>query len=222
MRARMKRCLRPAVVVTVLSMGVATVACTDEPSLVPTESPTTAPASAPASAPATEPAAPDGVATTAGDPAPTDDDTDAVRRPEGFGTVGVTVTTAEGEVCELCLWSADTDDLRRLGLMFVDDLGDADGMAFVYDRPRRTNFTMRNTVLPLTIVFYGPDGRYMDAFDMEPCLDEPCPSYPTPDGFTVAIEVEQGRADELGLVPGSVLAVDRVAGGDGCAPRPRR
>lgn len=139
------------------------------------------------------------------------------RVPEGFDTVVVSVTSAEGEVCELCLWLADDDERRRRGLMFVDDLGPADGMAFVYDAPRTTAFTMRNTVLPLTIVFHGADGRHLDAFDMEPCRAEPCPSYPTPEGFTVAIEVEQGRAEEFGLGPGSMLEILSVGGPDGCA-----
>ena len=130
-----------------------------------------------------------------------------MRVPEGFDAVLVRMTRPGGETCDLCLWLADDDERRRRGLMFVDDLGGADGMAFVYDRPRTTAFTMRNTVLPLTIVFHGPDGRWLDAFDMDPCRDEPCPSYPTPEGFLVAVEVEQGRAAELGLVEGSVLEI---------------
>ena len=140
----------------------------------------------------------------------------APRRPEGFDTVEVTVTSPRGEVRELCLWSADDDERRRRGLMFVDDLGAADGMAFVYDVSRTTAFTMRNTVLPLTIVFYGPDGRWSDGFDMDPCAGEPCQGYPTPEGFTVAVEVEQGRDEELGLVPGSMLEIVSSDGPDGC------
>jgi uncharacterized protein len=91
--------------------------------------------------------------------------------------------------------------------MGVTDLGGRDGMAFVYEQPRTTSFTMRNTLLPLTIVFYGPDGGYLDAFDMEPCTAEPCTSYPTPEGFTVAVEVPQGGAAEVGMVPGSSLTL---------------
>ena len=125
--------------------------------------------------------------------------------PEGFGTTAARVTTVDGEVCDLCVWVADDAAQRGRGLMGVTDLGGLDGMAFVYDEPRTTSFTMRNTLLPLTIVFYGPDGRYLDAFDMEPCEAEPCPSYPTPEGFTVAVEVLQGEDADLAMVQGSVL-----------------
>lgn len=138
-------------------------------------------------------------------------------RPEGFDTVTVVVTTPDGERCELCLWLAADDERRRRGLMFVDDLGEADGMAFVYSTPRTTAFTMRNTLLPLTIVFYDADGHLLDSFDMEPCREEVCPTYPTPPDFSVAIEVEQGRADELGLIAGSRLEIIDVGGPLGCA-----
>jgi len=125
--------------------------------------------------------------------------------PQGFDTTPARVTTVDGEVCDLCVWVADDNARRGRGLMGVTDLGGLDGMAFVYDEPRTTSFTMRNTLLPLTIVFYGPDGRYLDAFDMEPCEAEPCPPYPTPEGFTVAVEVLQGEHAGLAMVQGSVL-----------------
>ena len=130
---------------------------------------------------------------------------DEVVTPEGFGSVAATVTTDSGEVCEVCLWLADTNDLRRRGLMFVTDLGGADGMAFLYPSPHTGTFWMRNTVTPLSIAFFAPDGAYLDAFDMAPCTAEPCLQYATPPDFTVAIEVFQGDLDEVGIGPGSRL-----------------
>ena len=65
---------------------------------------------------------------------------------------------------------------------------------------------MKNTVLPLSIAFYGPDGAYLDAFDMAPCTADPCPTYPTPDGFVIAIETYQGALADLAIGPGSTLA----------------
>ena len=55
--------------------------------------------------------------------------------PEGFERVAATVTAADGTVCELCLWLAATGEQRSQGLMFVTDLGGADGMAFRYESP---------------------------------------------------------------------------------------
>lgn len=145
------------------------------------------------------------VSTTVSTTGPTTGPIDEVR-PAGFATITGTVTSAPGEEpCELCLWLADEPDLRRRGLMGVTALEPAVGMAFVHDEPRTTSFTMRNTLVPLSIAFYDAAGAYLDAFDMEPCVAEPCPSYPTPADFTVAVEVPQGRLTELGMVPGSRL-----------------
>jgi uncharacterized membrane protein (UPF0127 family) len=127
------------------------------------------------------------------------------RLPEGFGRVKAQVTKSDGTVCDLCLWLADNADRRRLGLMFVTHLGPADGMAFAYGRPGSTTFSMKETLLPLSIAFYDVAGRYQDAFDMEPCVTEDCQRYQTPDDFLVAIEAHQGTLGELGLEPGSTL-----------------
>ncbi len=125
--------------------------------------------------------------------------------PQGFGTIAARVTASDGEICELCLWLADDAAARGRGLMQVTDLGGLDGMAFRYDSPHTTSFTMRNTVMPLSIAFFGADGALLDAFDMEPCVAEPCPSYPTPADFVVAIEVPQGGLPDLDIGAGSML-----------------
>lgn len=140
------------------------------------------------------------VASEAGDSGPT-------VVPEGFDRVAATVTTADGTECELCLWLADDDERRARGLMFVTDLGDADGMAFRYDAPRTGNFWMKNTLLPLSIAFFEQGGAYMDAFDMEPCTADPCPTYRTPSEFLIAIETVEGGLPELGIGPGSTLTL---------------
>ncbi len=131
-------------------------------------------------------------------------DPDAVL-PEGYALVRATVTEADGTECEVCLWLAADSDQRRSGLMFVTDLGEGDGMAFRYPGPHTGTFWMENTVLPLSIAFFAPDGRYLDEFDMEPCPDGDCPKYRTPRDFLVAIETPQGDLGELGIGPGSTL-----------------
>lgn len=127
--------------------------------------------------------------------------------PTGYDLVQATVTAADGTECEVCLWLADTAEQRRAGLMFVTDLGDGDGMAFRYPSPHTGTFWMKNTVLPLSIAFFAPDGGFVDAFDMEPCTTDDCPTYPTPADFLVAVETTQGDLAELGIGPGSVLAL---------------
>jgi uncharacterized membrane protein (UPF0127 family) len=131
-------------------------------------------------------------------------DPDAVR-PDGFDLVAARVTEPDGTECDLCLWLADTGDERRQGLMSVTDLGPANGMAFRYPDPHTGWFWMKNTPLPLSIAFFAPDGSYLDSFDMEPCVADPCFRYDTPDNFRVAVETTQGDLADFGIVPGSTL-----------------
>lgn len=127
--------------------------------------------------------------------------------PEGFEMRAAAVTKGDGTTCDLCLWVAETADQRSRGLMFVTDLGDADGMAFVYPQPRTGTFWMKNTPMPLSIAFFSPDGAYMRAFDMEPCGSGSCPSYTTPTDFLVAVEAPRGELEALGLTDGSTLTL---------------
>ena len=125
--------------------------------------------------------------------------------PEGFDRVAARVTEPDGTVCDVCLWLAATTEQRQRGLMFVTDIGPADGMAFQFPDSKSGSFWMKNTLLPLSIAFYSPDGDHLDAFDMQPCTADPCPTYPTPDGFLIAVETTQGDLGDIGMVPGSTL-----------------
>ena len=136
----------------------------------------------------------------------------------GFGQRTATITSAEGEVCEVCLLAASTDAQRARGLMEVTDpaLGGHDGMVFVYDAEVDGAFWMRNTPMPLSIAYFDERGAFVSDADMAPCGDvASCPSYPPDGAFRYALEVPAGGLDELGVGPGSVLAL-------GDEPCPRR
>jgi uncharacterized protein len=127
-------------------------------------------------------------------------------RPVGFDQTAAEVTLADGTVCELCLWVADTPAERSRGLMGVTDLGGADGMVFVYDAPTQGQFWMRNTVMPLSIGFFAADGSFVSSTDMQPCLEGPdsaCARYGATGEYTAAIEMPLGDLAELGIGPGT-------------------
>lgn len=127
----------------------------------------------------------------------------------GVDEAALQVATADGRQVVGCVLVADTGDERARGLMEVTDLGDHDGMAFLFGGDTTSGFWMRNTPTPLTIAYYDAEARFVAANDMEPCDDSPrCPSYPPPARpYRVAIEVPKGRAPALGLAPGSVARV---------------
>ena len=93
---------------------------------------------------------------------------------------------------ELTLAIADNPSLRSQGLQRVTDLEDLDGMLFFW-RHDGDAFWMKNTVIPLDIVWFNPDGTYKGRASMEPCTAEPCPKYQPDDlEFRYAIEAPAG------------------------------
>jgi uncharacterized membrane protein (UPF0127 family) len=97
--------------------------------------------------------------------------------------------------------------------MGVTDLGGADGMVFRFASPVTTQFWMRDTVMPLSIAFYGADGSFVSAADMEPCLTGPadaCARYGATGPYVNAIEVPEGGLPELLMTAGSHLDLSEV------------
>lgn len=96
---------------------------------------------------------------------------------------------------------AATPQEQTRGLMFRTEMGADEGMLFDYgDDPKIMSFWMKNTVLPLDIVFISPEGLVVNvAANTTPYSTTPILS----DGIaSAALELNAGRAAELGIVPG--------------------
>jgi uncharacterized membrane protein (UPF0127 family) len=120
---------------------------------------------------------------------------------ERFG-VGDVVVESDGQR-RLPVWLAADDRQRQRGLMEVTDpaLAGRVGMAFWFPAPTTGGFWMRNTRLPLTIVFVGDDGAVVSRADMVPCPDDwvNCPVTRPAGPYRWALEVPTSRWEELGL-----------------------
>lgn len=112
--------------------------------------------------------------------------------------------TVSGEAWTVAV--ADTPELRAQGLMGVTDLGDLDGMLFVFDEDAASGFWMRDTIIPLDIAFFTVDGVLVDLLHMEPCTTTACPIYQPRGEYRYAIETAVGRWDAIDQ-PGLVVAV---------------
>lgn len=89
---------------------------------------------------------------------------------------------------------------QERGLMFRKEMGADEGMLFPMDPPRQAYFWMRNTVMPLDIVFIGADHRVLNVVNAKPYDETPLPSA----GKAAAVlELNLGRAAKLGIGPGS-------------------
>ncbi len=144
-------------------------------------------------------------------------------QPSGFTTVRATITDPDGDECEVCLWLADTPDERGRGLMGVTDLGDAVGMAFVFEAPTNGAFYMFQTPTPLSIAWFGVDGAWVASAEMEPCIDTPaneCPLYNPGAAYDLAIEVFAAGTERqpVPMLPVPMWRVSRSSGSSTARP----
>ena len=128
-------------------------------------------------------------------------------RPDGFASAEIVIRRSDGTACRLCTYVARTSAEWQRGLMFATDLDGRDGMLFQFPSPNTNQFWMRDTVLPLTAVWFAPDGSYLDAIDMTPCPADAmdCPRYGPGKPATNVLELPQGTLDGLRIGPGSRL-----------------
>ena len=98
---------------------------------------------------------------------------------------------------------ADEPQERSQGLMFVERMGTLEGMLFVYDRPQRATFWMRNTLIALDMIFAASDGRITHIHHNAEPLDETTIEGGTDVSFV--LEINGGMAGRLGIEEGDVL-----------------
>jgi len=89
---------------------------------------------------------------------------------------------------------------QQRGLMFRKALAPDRGMLFTYKRPQPAAYWMKNTLIPLDIIYIQPDGRILSIVRNARPHDET----PLPSGGLVlgVLEVAGGRAAQLGVLPG--------------------
>lgn len=116
----------------------------------------------------------------------------------GLEVIPVTVTTASGaHVIQAEL--AASREAQRQGLMFRTEMGPDEGMLFPYDEPEMMGFWMRNTVIPLDIIFIDETGTIINIEPGVPYNEESVESERP--GIAV-LELNGGRSEELGIAPG--------------------
>ncbi|HET6779640.1 MAG TPA: DUF192 domain-containing protein [Nitrososphaera sp.] len=111
-------------------------------------------------------------------------------------------------IARLFVEVADDQDETMRGLMFRNHLSWNAGMLFVfYDEEPRT-FWMKNTLIPLDMIFVDSNLRIVDIKEnVPPCvLGDKCPLYPSKDRAQYVLEVNAGFVQENGIKMGDRLA----------------
>ncbi|XVJ69522.1 MAG: DUF192 domain-containing protein [Rhizobacter sp.] len=98
---------------------------------------------------------------------------------------------------------AQTPDERGTGLMFRKEMGNNEGMLFVFEQASIQCFWMKNTLLPLSAAFLRDDGSIVNIEDMKPQTTQ---SHCSKEPVRFVLEMHQGWFAKKGLKPGSKLA----------------
>jgi len=109
---------------------------------------------------------------------------------------------------------ADDDATRAQGLMFVDEMADDHGMLFIFPDQRMRSFWMKNTRIPLDIIYIDRDFEVVSiSADTPPCRSRTrrCPSYPSEGPAQYVLEINGGLAAEYGIEPGDRIEVGNVS-----------
>ena len=102
---------------------------------------------------------------------------------------------------------ADDDAERARGLMFRDALAEDRGMLFIHDSQEPLAYWMKNTRIPLDILYFDDARRLVSQRrGVPPCsLGDGCPNYPSGAPARYVLELNAGHAERLGLQDGAEL-----------------
>jgi len=103
---------------------------------------------------------------------------------------------------EITVEVAKTPEETGQGLMGRKQLGDSEGMLFIFEKEDYHSFWMKNTLIPLSIAFIDKEGRILRFTVIKPLsLD----SHPPPKPILYALEMKQGWFSANGIKVGDVI-----------------
>jgi len=95
------------------------------------------------------------------------------------------------------------------GLKYRPSLPEDRGMLFLFSRPGRRSFWMKDTLIPLSIAFIDGEGRIVGILDMEP--DDGAESHRPGRSFLYALEMNRGWFEKNNIRVGDLVEVGRRA-----------
>ncbi len=129
---------------------------------------------------------------------------------EHFPTATLSIDTAGGAHA-FKVWVAATEPRRNQGLMFVKSLAADRGMVFAWPAPQVASFWMKNTFIPLDLLFVGVDGRLIRV--VERAEPQSLATINSMGRVVGVIELAGGSAARLGIRPGDHVHCPALASG---------
>jgi uncharacterized membrane protein (UPF0127 family) len=129
------------------------------------------------------------------------------RSAAGLEQVPLTITTAKGKAHRFTVEVARTPEEQAHGLMDRQSLAPDRGMIFPYEPAQPVGFWMKNTLIPLDMIFVAPGGRILriEANTVPLSLDP----VGSGDAVEAVLEIAGGRSAELGIAAGDQIAWKR-------------
>lgn len=120
----------------------------------------------------------------------------------------LSIRTTTGNVHQFNVWIADRESRQEQGLMFVRKLEDHRGMLFVYSADRQLSMWMKNTLIPLDMLFIRADGTvsHIAARTTPQSLD----IIAAPQPVRAVLELDGGSTERLGIRPGDRIFCDAL------------
>ncbi len=109
----------------------------------------------------------------------------------------------QGKAFEYEVEVADTDLKRKIGLMNRTSLAANAGMLFVFPVQGQVNFWMKNTLIPLDMIFINANRQIVHIVEnVQPCQVSDCPIVNSKADARYVVELNAGKAKEMGILPG--------------------
>jgi uncharacterized protein len=112
----------------------------------------------------------------------------------------INIQNSKGKVCfsSECIdvEVTGTPEERAKGLMYRTSLDSDKGMLFVFEYPDKYAFWMKNTLIPLDIIWLNENKEVIHIVSAQPCNEEPCPSFGPIEDALYVIEVNAGFAEQ--------------------------
>jgi uncharacterized protein len=102
---------------------------------------------------------------------------------------------------------AKTPSQKSAGLMNREELDEDAGMLFIYEEESILSFWMKDTLIPLDIIFLNNDYEIVSIKKMKPCTEDPCQSHPSEIPSKYAIEVNAGFTQENNISIGQKVTI---------------
>lgn len=118
----------------------------------------------------------------------------------------IPVKTPSGTIVQAEI--ADTPQKRAAGLMYRDHLKKDHGMMFFFDQAQEWTFWMKNTLIPLDLIWMDEKKRVIHIERNVPICtrtDDSCPQYRPNDGAMYVLEIAAGTVDGLKIEKGTKL-----------------